>query len=54
MNLTIQSYLKNLDKIPIITLERFNKLFKGIKTLILNEEKFNRIIKQKNKLYVKQ
>ena len=36
--------LMNLDKILTTTLERFNELFTGMKTLTLNEDKFNTII----------
>ena len=42
--------LKNFDKIPTTTLERFNELFTGMKTLTLNEDKFNTITTQKDKL----
>ncbi len=43
--------LRNFDKIPTTTtLERFNELFTGMKTLTLNEDKFNTITTQKNKL----
>ena len=35
--------LRNFDKIPTTTLERFNELFTGMKTLTLNEDKFNTI-----------
>ncbi len=33
--------LRNFDKIPVTILERFNELFIGMKTLTLNEDKFN-------------
>ena len=42
--------LKNFDKIPTTTLERFNELFTGMKTLTLNEDKFCTITTQHNKL----
>ena len=42
--------LRNFDKIPTTTLERFNELFTGMKTLTLNEDKFNTITTPKNKL----
>ena len=42
--------LRNFDKIPTTTLERFNELFTGMKTLTLNEDKFNTITTAKNKL----
>ena len=34
-------------------MERFNELFTGMKTLTLNEDKFNTITTQKNKLICK-
>jgi hypothetical protein len=42
--------LRNFDKIPTTTLERFNELFTGMKTLTLNEDKFNTITTPKEKL----
>ena len=42
--------LMNLDKILTTTLERFNELFTDIKALTLNEDKFNTIISQTNKV----
>ena len=42
--------LRNFDKIPKTTLERFNELFTGMKTLTLNEDKFNTITTQTNKI----
>ena len=42
--------LRNFDKIPTTTLERFNELFTGMKTLTLNEDKFNTITTQTNKI----
>ena len=42
--------LRNFDKIPTTTLERFNELFTGMKTLTLNEDKFNTITTPYNKL----
>ena len=42
--------LRNFDKIPTTTLERFNELFTGMKTLTLNEDKFNTITKPNDKL----
>ena len=45
--------LKSFDKMSTISFERFNKLFTGIETLTLNEDKFNTIITQKNKLIYK-
>ena len=45
--------LRNFDKIPTTTLERFNELFTGMKTLTLNEDKFNTITTSKNKTICK-
>ena len=42
--------LRNFDKIPTTTLERFNELFTGMKTITLNEDKFNTLTTQDNKL----
>ena len=41
--------LRNFDKIPTTTLERFNELFTGMKTLTLNEDKFNTLTTPKRK-----
>ena len=45
--------LRNFDKIPTTTLERFNELFTGMKTLTLNEDKFNTITTTRNKTICK-
>ena len=45
--------LRNFDKIPTTTLERFNELFTGMKTLTLNEDKFNTITTARNKTICK-
>ena len=42
--------MRNFDKIPNTTLERFNELFTGMKTLTLNEDKYNTITTPKDKL----
>ena len=42
--------LRNFDKISTTTLERFNELFTGMKTITLNEDKFNTITTSKDKL----
>ena len=42
-------HLRNFDKIPSTTLERFNELFTGMKTLTLNEDKFNTLTTPKRK-----
>ena len=39
--------LRNFDKIPSTILERFNELFTDMKTLTLNEDKFNTLITPK-------
>ena len=45
--------LRNFDKIPTTTLERFNELFTGMRTLTLNEDRFNTLTTQDNKLICK-
>lgn len=41
--------IRNFDKIPTTTLERFNELFTGMKTFPLNEDKFNTLTTPKRK-----